>query len=803
MKKLFICALLMVGNHLYAETFEADTARTINIEDEIVITAPKENTHLRKSPLAVSMFSKKELDHTQTTSLKELSGHVPNFFMPDYGSSLTSATYIRGIGSRINTPAVGLYVDNVAYTDKSAYDISFLDVERIDILRGPQGTLYGSNTMGGLIRVYTRNPFQRPGTSIRAGFSSRDMAHTFSLSHHQKLHSKIAMSMGGFYQGRRGMYQNIWRDEYADEKKAGGGRLRFIWFPTEHWKLDFATDYTYTDEGGYTYRYEGNKESNNEQHNNYIGTIWANNPSYYRRSLLNNSMNIGYQNDVMELNSITAFQHLDDNMTLDQDFVGKDLFGLSQRQQISTFSEELSAKSKGSNRRWDWVTGLYAMHQNLRTESPVTLTKTFLGSALGEANTYINKYGWGINFDMRNSLFKADGAFRTPKTDLAVFHQSTFHDIFGVEGLDASAGIRMEHERHKMEYRYGGALNYDLHVITTSTLNLPNLVAKSDYNGSLKKDATQVLPKVAISYKWNKNNNAYISWSKGYRSGGFNVQMFGDLVQGDLRSQMLSHIRPTFEEALKAPMFDNMPAFAKQLVLSKLNYTPGSVNDTYYKPEYSYNYEIGAHLSPWDNLFNVDVAIFYMDIFDQQISRFVDSGLGRTMVNAGRGQSYGFEMSLNGILLNNNLSWNASYGYTRSLFKEYDGGYSASTMTNINYTGNRVPFVPAHQVSAAVDYYHPVKNMGCIKGLRMGVNTTGAGSIYWDEQNSMKQPFYALLNASIGMDLGTCQLNVWGKNLTDTRYDTFRFTSEASTQPLVFSNPGRPLQVGVDIQVNL
>ena len=82
------------------------------------------------------------------TSIKHLTGLVPNFYMPDYGPRLTSAIYIRGIGSRINTPAVGLYVDNVPYLDKSAFDFNTYDIERIDVLRGPQSTLYGRNAMG-------------------------------------------------------------------------------------------------------------------------------------------------------------------------------------------------------------------------------------------------------------------------------------------------------------------------------------------------------------------------------------------------------------------------------------------------------------------------------------------------------------------------------------------------------------------------------------------------------------------------------------------------------------------------------
>ena len=138
------------------ETLE-DSTRVKDIEEIVIVSSPKETGKLRHAPVSASLFDPSMLADRHTSSLKELSEYVPNFYMPDYGSSLTSAAYIRGIGSRINTPAVGLYVDNVGYADKSAYDIELLDVERIDVMRGPQATLYGRNAMGGLLRVFTRN----------------------------------------------------------------------------------------------------------------------------------------------------------------------------------------------------------------------------------------------------------------------------------------------------------------------------------------------------------------------------------------------------------------------------------------------------------------------------------------------------------------------------------------------------------------------------------------------------------------------------------------------------------------------
>lgn len=138
----------------------------IDVEEIVVIAAPKENRKLREQPTAVTMLSQQDMQANQVNSIKSLTALVPNIFIPDYGSKLTSAIYIRGIGSRINTPSVGLYVDNVPYIDKSAFDFNYADIERIDVLRGPQGTLYGRNTMGGLIKVHTKSPFSYQGTDL-------------------------------------------------------------------------------------------------------------------------------------------------------------------------------------------------------------------------------------------------------------------------------------------------------------------------------------------------------------------------------------------------------------------------------------------------------------------------------------------------------------------------------------------------------------------------------------------------------------------------------------------------------------
>ena len=141
--------------------------------DEISVTAVKQMSALRNDPTAVSILSGKELERLDIVSIKGISDVVPNFFMADYGSRITSSIYVRGIGARMDQPSVGLNVDNVPYLNKDAYDFDLADIASVEMLRGPQSTLYGRNTMAGVINVTTLSPMRYQGWRIMAQATSR------------------------------------------------------------------------------------------------------------------------------------------------------------------------------------------------------------------------------------------------------------------------------------------------------------------------------------------------------------------------------------------------------------------------------------------------------------------------------------------------------------------------------------------------------------------------------------------------------------------------------------------------------
>ena len=144
--EILMTSLMMASPHLKTDS-------VINIK-EVTVTEFKTNRR-SLAPMSVNKLNARDLDLQNVTSTNELSTLIPNFFMPDYGSRANSPIYIRGIGSKAKTSAVGFYIDGIPHYDISALNIDMSDIASIEVFKGPQGTLYGRNAMGGIIDIHT------------------------------------------------------------------------------------------------------------------------------------------------------------------------------------------------------------------------------------------------------------------------------------------------------------------------------------------------------------------------------------------------------------------------------------------------------------------------------------------------------------------------------------------------------------------------------------------------------------------------------------------------------------------------
>ena len=774
-----------------------DSSKVVDLDEVVVVSQPKEQVRLRLQPVSSNVFGSEQLQQLNVHDLSQLSQYVPSFVMPSYGSRLTSSMYVRGIGSRINNPAVGVYYDNIPLMSKSAFNNHFYMLDRVDVLRGPQGTLYGQNTEGGLVRMYSKNPINYQGTDIRLGIGT-GLYSNMEVAHYHRPSEKLAWTIAGFYSGLKGFIDNQNFDQKNDLTNEAGGKVRLMFAPNKKLTFDWTADYQYVNQNGFGYGefhpfaylptiYSSSFLPADEKVQDPATTIM----NGYKRNMFNTGLNISYNTDKLLFTSTTSYQFLDDLMQMDQDYMVGDYLRLEQRQKMNALTQEFVLRNHDTS-RWQHVTGLFGSYQWMRTDAPVffgegitapignaianamknSMIKAMLGRFMAQgmtaeqaqaaAEAAVAKMGVTMTAEMG-----VPGLYHTPQMSLGLYHESNF---LLTDRLKATVGLRLAHDWTKIEYdalaymnMTGGTAN------AVATYHLTSHVADSR-----SKSFTQLLPKFALTYTFDENiGNIYALVSKGYRAGGYNFQMFSDILQSDLNANQ--------QYAMDKNKHNIEDGYAVPHTAADYDAIEETIQ---YKPEESWNYELGTHLNLFGGSTHFDLSLYYMQIRNQQLSVMMPgSNYGRIMVNAGKSHSCGVEATLRGRAFDNALDWGMTYAFTNAKFDEYD-----------TYNDNYVPFVPQHTFSAMADYH--------FGKFTIGANVAGQGKIWWDEANTYSQKLYATLGAHADYDFGPVVVTLWGRNLTDTQYNTFAISSSAVDGIHYFAQKATPIQVGLDVNIH-
>ena len=342
-----------------ASTLEPDT-KHLTLQ-EVTVTAIKQTSDLRTQATAMTTIGRKEIERNHIVSTKTAACMVPNFFIPDYGSRMTSTIYVRGLGARIDQPAMGLNIDNIPVMCKENYDVDLLDISRIEMLRGPQSTLYGRNAMGGLMNVYTLSPLSYQGTRLLAEYGSHN-AVKLGASTYNLVSNNLGLSGSFYYTSTDGEFRNDYNGKKVDWEHQGSLRLKADWQVSPSMHIANVLSGSTNRQGGYPYEYTA------------TGKIAYNDTCFYKRTSVLDGLTVEKRFDTFTLSSITSYQYIDDNMTLDQDFTPDSYFTLTQKRRENAITQDLIARHKSNG--YECITGLFGFYRHYNMDAPVTFKDT-------------------------------------------------------------------------------------------------------------------------------------------------------------------------------------------------------------------------------------------------------------------------------------------------------------------------------------------------------------------------------------------------------------------------------------------
>ncbi len=395
-----LCAATTPAIAFAQDTAEAPASDT-DYGNDIIVTATKRSQTLQDTPIAVSVTSAADIQNAQIRDLIDLQSAVPSLRVSQLQSSANTNFIIRGFGNGANNPgiepSVGVFIDGV-YRSRSAAQIGDLpNVERIEVLRGPQSTLFGKNASAGVISIVTQKPQYEFGGSVEASYGNYD-AFVIKGDITGPISDKIAFSLGGNYNRRDGYARDVNLDTDVNDRNRWGVRGQLLFEPTEALTIRLIGDYDKIDENCCI---AGNVIAGPTVAitNALAGgpSVDANNPFSYRvynnflsSNLIKNyggSGQIDYDLGNMSLTSITAYREVRSNTNQDSDFTSADLIGQkSDDTAINTFTQELRLASDFDG-PINFLIGGYYFNEKIKQHSQIYFGDDFraYGNALIQA----------------------------------------------------------------------------------------------------------------------------------------------------------------------------------------------------------------------------------------------------------------------------------------------------------------------------------------------------------------------------------------------------------------------------------
>ena len=731
--------------------------------EEIVVTAQKREENLQDTPIAITAFTEESLEGRMINDISKLADFTPNVIFdtttPISGLSNGAAVFIRGIGqldfAMTTDPGVGTYIDGVYSSRAVGGVLDVVDIERIEILRGSQGTLFGRNTIGGAINITTKRPAETFGGMVEATFGEferTDFKGSVDIPIAEKFLTKFAFSS----KNRNGFVDRITVGDRLGDEDRQSARGSFLLQATDDIELYATVDYTSINEQSAGSVMVGITEFPGAPPLLAPSSTWAYNqvfvpanpgavPYTAQEFLLDGNdrtlatgptgtdlesvgatLTFTWSLPWVEFKSITSYRDTEGEFYRDADNSSVQITETSNpNYNHEQFSEELQLTGRLFNERLQYVLGAYYFEEDGTDDVFVPIYGALPTPAgLIALPLFINNY----------VLVDNDSK--------AVFGQGTF-DV--TDQIALTFGLRYTEDQKGFGYRQyispdpAGAIA--VLALLGPPVTVPGPAGDVVFWDEVSDEFSELNIRAGIEYQFNDDTLFYFTYADGYKSGGFN-----------------------FRYVVPRPV------------------------PLAFDPETLESYEVGVKWQGLDDRLRINAAGFVSEYSDVQIQLF-ETGGGPLTQNAGVADIIGVEVEVTAVP-HERLLLNAGFGYIDAEYDELN--LPTTNVAQAISLETKLPNTPETTVNISAEYSHPL-TWG---SLVVRGNYRYTDDLYNDAQNSpfLYQDGYHTVNASLTFTAGSWEFSVFGTNLTDKRF----ITSGDSNFGLGFheANYNRPREFG-------
>jgi iron complex outermembrane recepter protein len=725
--------------------------------ENIVVSARKRNERVQRIPIAITALDQSSLEEIGANRIPLISPLIPNSSFTFQGGTAARLT-IRGISEfdpqPAVDPAIGVYVDGVYQARIQSGQQALFDVDRIEVLRGPQGTIFGKNSLGGAINIATNAPtFDQEGdVSVKLGnyrlFETR-ATYNMPLAE-DRLAARIALATN-----KRDGFERDTAGNDRDDDALLAGRFKLLYFPSETVELLFSFDQSKEQR---VIAAAKCKLTTPVPVNDFQGALFAlgfqdecaavQNTSNERRVALNidgseDTSNRGSSfratwalTPDVTLTSLTAWRSLDTINPYDADATTVNVFNESFDSEQDQYTQEFQLAGSASGGRLEYLVGLFALREHIDTKNPIggffpTVT------AADVVNPFPITGDPAQDAQITADLLRGAAERSDQENDVQV------NSIYGqirynlTDAVQFVGGLRFEADKRRI-YKRLQALNDG--PCTTSPAAVAGGTICSFYDRTER--FTDYQPSASLSYRFSDSQLAYVSYAKGFKSGGFNARSLandlGDIV------------------ALDGTV------------------TPAIQDDVSFDPAQQTTYEIGTKSTFADGRLQVNAAAFYT-VYDSVqaliASSFVPGNFAPGFGNQGDSIITGVELETL-LLPLPNLRIGANFGFNDDRYTDFQE--PSIGQSGVRKLGDqRLPFNSKYSYGVSADYLVDTQ----VGQVSFGAMWAGRSKLFFDPENqdTVAQNKYGVLTGRLGVMLqdGRTEITFIGTNLLDREYDAY------------------------------